>query len=211
MQTLWGPAGDEFLSELALGDPYRGKVESLRELIDHYATEIGRLDPMIHDRLRNDPGYRTIQQLCGVGRVFAAVFVAEIGDVSRFERPEQLTCWVGLTPRHRQSDDKVQRGSISKQGSTLMRWAAVEAVARYRGGAPIKDAYHRIAQRRGNKIARVAAARRLVTLVFYGLRDYEIRCLTPTTEKAARGSGTAQLRARMIGMTPPAVRVAPCD
>jgi transposase len=160
-----------------LADPYQWKVESLRELIDHYDSEIGRLDPMIHDRLGDDPGYQAIQQLSGVGRVFAAVFVAEIGDVSRFRRPEQLTCWVGLTPRHRQSDDKVQRGSISKQGSVLVRWAAVEAVARYRGGAPIKDAYQRIAQRRGNKIARVAAARRLVTLVFYGLRDHEIRCL----------------------------------
>ena len=37
---------------------------------------------------------------------------------------------------------------------------------------------HRIAERRGNSIARVAAARKLLTLVYYGLRDGEIRCLT---------------------------------
>jgi hypothetical protein len=59
----------------------------------------------------------------------------------------------------------------------LVRWAAVEAVARYQGGAPILDTYQRIAERKGNKIARVAAARKLLTLVFYGLRDGEIRCL----------------------------------
>jgi transposase len=112
------------------------------------------------------------------------VFVAEIGDVTRFDRPEQLTCWAGLTPRHRQSDNKVARGSISKQGSVLVRWAAVEAVARYRGGAPIREAYLRIAARKGNKIARVAAARKLLTLIFYGLRDGEIRCLQ-TEETAA--------------------------
>ncbi len=58
-----------------------------------------------------------------------------------------------------------------------MRWAAIEAVARYHGGAPIKPAYARIAARRGNKIARVAAARKLLTLVYYGLRDGEVRCL----------------------------------
>ena len=69
------------------------------------------------------------------------------------------------------------RGPITKQGSGLVRWAAVEAVARYRGGAPIKDTYRRIAQRKGNKVARVAAARKLLTLVFYGIRDGEIRCL----------------------------------
>jgi hypothetical protein len=37
--------------------------------------------------------------------------------------------------------------------------------------------YLRIAERRGTNIARVAAARKLVTLVFYGMRDGEIRCL----------------------------------
>ena len=103
--------------------------------------------------------------------MFAGVFVAEIGDIGRFPHPKRLCSWVGLTPRHRESDDKVFRGSITKQGSALIRWAAVEAVARWRGGAPIRDSYLRIAERRGTNIARVAAARKLVTLVFYGMRD----------------------------------------
>ena len=54
-------------------------------------------------------------------------------------------------------------------------------MARYHGGDPIGPAYQRIAERRGGKvgdnIARVAAGRRLLTLVCYGLRDGEIRCL----------------------------------
>ena len=72
-------------------------------------------------------------------------------------------------------------GATDKQGSTIVRWAAVEAVARYHGGDPIAPTYRRIAERRGgkvgNRIARVAAARKLLTLVYYGLRDGEIRCL----------------------------------
>ena len=67
--------------------------------------------------------------------------------------------------------------SCTKQGSALLRWAAVEAVAGYRGGAPIRDTYQRIAKRKGNKVARVAAARKLLTLVYCGMRDGEIRCL----------------------------------
>ena len=61
-----------------------------------------------------------------------------------------------------------------------MRWAAVEAVARYHGGDPIRPAYRRIAARRGTKVARVAAARHLLTLVYWGLRDGHIRCLDET-------------------------------
>ncbi len=177
LTTLWGPGGARFLDETPLGEAYEYRVESLRDLIGRYDREITELDQRIHVRLRDDVGYRTIQQLSGVGRVFAGVFVAEIGDITRFPNPKRLCSWVGLTPRHRESDDKVFRGSITKQGSALVRWAAVEAVVRWRGGAPIQDSYRRIAERRGTNIARVAAARKLLTLVYYGIRDGEIRCL----------------------------------
>lgn len=177
LTTLWGAGGARFLDETPLGEAYEYRIESLRDLIVSYDREITELDRRVHLRVGDDPGYRAIQQLSGVGRVFAGVFVAEIGDISRFPHPKRLCSWVGLTPRHRESDDKVMRGSITKQGSALVRWAAVEAVARWRGGAPIRDSYRRIAERRGTNIARVAAARKLLTLVFYGMRDGEIRCL----------------------------------
>jgi hypothetical protein len=41
-----------------------------------------------------------------------------------------------------------------------------------------------VAERRGVNRAKVAAARKLLTLVFYGLRDDEIRCLA-NREQAA--------------------------
>jgi transposase len=87
-----------------------------------------------------------------------------------------------MTPRHRESDTKVHRGSITKQGSRLLRWALVEAVSKNHGDGKIKADYRRIAERRGRNIARVAAARRLLTLVYYGLRDGEIRCLAQPQE-----------------------------
>ncbi len=105
------------------------------------------------------------------------MFVAEIGDVARFDRPEKLSSWAGLTPRHRESDSTVQRGHITKQGSRLVRWAAVEAVQRQRGGTRLQANYRRIAERRGRKVGVVAAARKLLTMVYFGLRDGEIRCL----------------------------------
>lgn len=58
-----------------------------------------------------------------------------------------------------------------------MRWAAVKAVARQRGATKVMTDFRRIAERRGRHIARVAAARKLLALVYYGLRDGEIRCL----------------------------------
>ena len=95
----------------------------------------------------------------------------------RFPGPEQLCSWAGLTPKHRESDDKVWRGPITHQGSPLVRWAAIEAISKYRGGDKLRADYHRIVARAGKFKARVAVARKLLTLVYYGLRDREIRCL----------------------------------
>jgi transposase len=142
-----------------------------------FDKEVVLFEREIHKALKDHKGYRAVQAIDGVGKTMAPIFVAEIGDVSRFPSPDRLACWVGLTPRHDESDTKVYRYGITKQGSKLVRWAAIEAVARYHGGAPIKPSYSRIAARRGNKIARVAAARKLLTLVYYGLRDGEVRCL----------------------------------
>ena len=132
--------------------------------------------------LRSPPSFAasaiTIQQLPGVGPVLGAVFVAEIGDVHRFADPSRLCSWAGLTPQHRESDTVVRRGHITKQGSKFVRWAAVEAIQRQPAGTKISVDRKRIEARRGKNIAKVAAARKLLTLVYYGLRDGHIRALT---------------------------------
>ena len=177
MSDLFGLAGTKLLNQVGLDAAYLIRVESLRDLIQLQGREIGMLDRLIHTRLAGHPGYEAIQAIPGVGKTLAAIFVAEIGDVSRFERPEQLASWAGMTPKHHESDTTVRRGRITKQGSRLVRWAAVEAAKAPRSSSWLKSDYRRIAAHRGVKIAAVAVGRKIITLVFYGLRDGEIRCL----------------------------------
>jgi transposase len=165
---------------LALPQPYAGKVTSLRQLIGELNTEITMLSEVIADLLAGHAGYRVIQRLPGIGPVLAAVIIAEIGDVTRFRTAAQLASWAGLTPKHRESDTSVTRGHVTKQGSRLLRWALIEAIQRARAGSWPGDVRDAIIARRGKQarnIAKVAAARRLLTLVYYGLRDGQIRCL----------------------------------
>jgi transposase len=180
VSDLFGLSGRVLLGETSLGDAYRLRVDSLLGLIDTFGVEIDRFTALVADILADHPGYRAVQTIPGVGPVLAAIFVAEIGDVHRFGGPAQLSSWAGLTPRHRESDTHVARGHITKQGSRLVRWAAVEAVGRQRGATPVAVHYHRVADRRGRPIGRVAGARKLLTLVYYGLRDGHIRCLAET-------------------------------
>jgi hypothetical protein len=93
-------------------------------------------------------------------------------------------------PHRRQSDQQLahaprvnfHRGSPELDGFDTIKFA--EPLLRARDGhtpliseAPSKSDYHRIAARRGKKIAAVAVGRKILTLVFYGLRDGEVRCL----------------------------------
>ena len=97
----------------------------------------------------------------------------------RFPTAAQLVSWAGLPPRHRESDTTVHRGSITKQGSKLVRWAAVEAVQKTPADAGwLVARRHQLAARRGANIATVATARKLLTLVYYALRDGHIRALS---------------------------------
>jgi transposase len=184
MSDLFGVAGVRLLDELHLGRAYALRIASLRRLLVAYDQEITMLGQEISTGLAGDIGYLALQTIPGVGPVLAAVFVAEVGDIHRFASAPQLCSWAGLTPRHRESDTTVRRGPITKQGPRLVRWAAVEAVQRLPRGSKQAADFHRVADRRGTGIGRVAAARKLLTLVYYGLRDGQVRCLAPAPRQA---------------------------
>jgi transposase len=81
---MWGIGGAAQLDALELPAAYTNRIEILRDLVTTYDREITFLDRDLHLQLRGDAGYEAVQAIYGVGRVFAAVFVAEIGDVHRF-------------------------------------------------------------------------------------------------------------------------------
>src|SRR5436190_13833537 len=128
MSDLFTDAGTALLERFDAPAPFLARVGSLRRLIDDLDVEIDLFARLVRGRLVADPGYRAVQQIPGIGPVLAAVFVAEIGDVHRFPGPPQLASWAGLTPKHHESDTHVHRGRITKQGSRLVRWAAIESV-----------------------------------------------------------------------------------
>ena len=180
MTDLFGVGGTKLIETCELGDAYRIRVESLRELIEGFDRQTVLVEHDLRRQLAEHAGYQAIQAIPGVGPTFAAILVAEIGDVTRFRSPAQLASWAGLTPRHRESDTTVKRGPITKQGSRLVRWAAIEAAQRQAAGTKLREDFTRITEHHGDtpgarKVARVAVARKIVTLVFYGLRDGHIR------------------------------------
>ena len=73
-----------------------------------------------------------LQALRGMDVVGAIVFLAELGDLSRFENPRQLMAYLGLTPSESSTGESVKRGGITKAGNTRARRLLIEAAWSYR-------------------------------------------------------------------------------
>jgi transposase len=91
--------------------------------------------------------------------------------VSRFPFKERMASYSGLVPSTKSSGRVTRHGRITREGSRWLRWALVEAaLVHLRFDTPITRAYHRIAERRGRRVARVAAARKLFEVCYSVLR-----------------------------------------
>jgi transposase len=188
---IFGVWGSTWLDGLELPQPYAGKMASLRKICALLGDEVALLEAVIAGLLSDDEGYQAIRALPGVGPVLGpvlgAVLVAEIGDITRFRRPAELCLWAGLTPRHRESDTKVTRGHITKQGSRNLRWALIEAIQHVPAGHPLRQRKEDIITGRGaqaRNIAKVAMARQLLTWIFYAMRDGQVRSLATAAQQA---------------------------
>jgi transposase len=189
---LFGKGGRAFLEHLELRDAPRRRLDSLMSLICDFDREIDATTQEIEEQAKADDRVDVLTQIRGVGRYTAMLIIAEIGDINRFPTARHVCSWAGLTPSVRSSDGKSRLGHITRQGSPALRWALVEAAQKITtGSGPLREKFERIAKRRGRKIAKVAIAREILTLAYYGLRDGEIRCLA----RRSRASAKAKLAA----------------
>jgi transposase len=116
----------------------------------------------------DDPRTRKLMTVAGISSVIATAVVASIGDTGRFASPEKLASYFGLTPRVRQSGDRIAvHGRISKQGNAAARTMLVEAAwSAAAVPGPLRAFFLRIKARKGQNVAAVATARKIATLIW---------------------------------------------
>jgi len=73
-----------------------------------------------------------LQALCGVALIGAVTFMAEIGDVRRFDHPRKLMTYLGLVPSEYSTRLTTRRGGITKAGNSRVRRILVEGAWTYR-------------------------------------------------------------------------------
>ncbi|HVH71132.1 MAG TPA: IS110 family transposase [Candidatus Dormibacteraeota bacterium] len=173
---LFEAEGQEYLKKLALGPADRFVVEQLLSSWHHHEEQLQAMDKALKTFAKKAPAKekearQVLQSIPGVGSVTVDVVVSELGEVRRFRSAKRVTAYAGLAPGQRESGGKRKELSISKEGSTLLRWALVEAAWRLvRLSRYWQGNFERLRHRAGKKKAIVAIARRLLGVMVALLR-----------------------------------------
>jgi transposase len=85
------------------------------------------------------PVVTAYQAMRGVSFIAAVTFVAEIGDVRRFDNPRQLMAFLGLVPAERSTGERVRRAGLTLAGNRRARRVLVEGAWTYRYPARVSE------------------------------------------------------------------------
>jgi len=187
-RDLMGERGQLWLEEVEL-EGHAGKmVASLREILTVVQAKADDFERMVEQTSRKYPVARRLRTIPGIGPYLGLALAVEIGDINRFPGPAQLRGYSGLVPAVYQSGDKDARGPLTKAGNRWLRYAAVLAAQRIgqmkEPDPRLKRVFLSVAFRHGRNPGKIAAARRLLDLIYYMLKkeqDYR----APRVRKAA--------------------------
>ncbi len=91
------------------------QLNAVSSSVEHIRTEMNRIASQL-------PEYPIVMAMCGVGTSLGPQLMAEIGDVTRFNRREKLTAFAGVDPGANQSGTyEAQSVPTSKKGSPYLR------------------------------------------------------------------------------------------
>jgi transposase len=142
-KKMWGPSHTRWLCRQAFEHAaHHAVLEEYRRTIAEAQIRVDRLTQLVADAAAHwslAPVVSAYQAMRGVSLVGAATFVAEIGDVRRFDSPRQLMAFLGLVPSESSTGERVQRGGITKAGNTRARRVLVEGAWTYRFPARLSE------------------------------------------------------------------------
>lgn len=173
----------------AIRDSYRlGKVleGSVDVVLATYAMmiktlkqQVKELDKAIEQLLEVIPESQCLLSIPGIGPVYCAGILAEIGQIERFEDQAKLAKYAGLYWKRSQSGNREsERTSLTRTGNHYLRYYLVEAANSVKNREPVyKEYYYKKydeVPKHKHKRALVLTARKLVRLVDVLLRNYQL-------------------------------------
>jgi len=139
----WSRAHLRWLAQQKFDHPAQQIVfQDAVDAIDDAAARLRRLDEQVAAIVPSwsmAPVVEAYQAMRGVSFVVAVTFVAEIGDLRRFDNPRQLMAFLGLVPSERSTGERVRRGGLTLAGNKRARRVLIEGAWSYRYPARVSQ------------------------------------------------------------------------
>ena len=145
-------------------------INSIRAL----ESQVKQLDKAIAEQIKLIPN--TLTSIKGIGPVYSAGIIAEIGDINRFPNQAKLAKYAGLVwTQHQSGNFEAQRTRLIKTGNRFLKYYLCEAaMSLARCDAEYKRFYdlkYKEVNQFNHKRALALTARKFVRLIFRLLKD----------------------------------------
>lgn len=165
-------AGLEQLQALSLSPVLGQQRDEWLALIKLMNKQIATVEESLQQQAQADAAVALLRTHPGIGLLTALALRYTLEPISRFISTRAVTAYVGFDCVEEQSSERRRMGSISKQGSRLLRFLLNEAgQTAARKDPQLRQFYQRLRQRRDKPKAKVAVARKLLVRSFIMLRD----------------------------------------
>lgn len=172
-QLLRKAARDSYRLDKCMYEPLNVSLASSFNCIQTYQKEIRLIDQAIEKCINglNPNAFTILKSIPGIGPVWAAGMLAEIGDIMAFHTSDALAKYAGLTWLKNDSGDFVSEDNrISKTGNIYLRYYLGEATNSVRRHIPEYTQYYtrKYAEvtKHQHKRALALTSRKFVRLVF---------------------------------------------
>jgi transposase len=195
--TLQRAARDSYRLDKVLQEPLRLVLGTTLATIRTLQTQLKTLDKTIAAELAAIP--QTLASVPGLGPVWTAGLIAELGDITRFDDEAAIAQFAGLTWEATESGSfQAEDTALTKRGNSYLRYYLIEAANSVRLHCPEYAQYYAAkyaeTPKHAHQRALVLTARKLVRLIDVLLREGK-RYLAPT-ERPTRPATTFPHHAR---------------
>lgn len=171
-KALFSKSGMERIRKIVLPGKDKNILDALLRTLEHIGGEIKRSDGLIKELYTNIQEAQWIITVPGLGMFFSVLVATEISDIERFSSDSKLHSYAGLIPSTHISGQRSYHGKLVHQGNKWLRWAVVEAVwPAVRADCGISMMYQRMSKKKGANAAKIAIARRLLTIIYRMLKE----------------------------------------
>lgn len=158
------------LASHTIGVPSEAEVYKLKLSI-HYVEaltkDITNLESKIKSFIKQYPTY--FESIKGLGAMSTAIILAEFGDISLFDNPNQMTAYAGLDSSISQSGTSESVGKLVKRGSSYLRTTLINACLTLMIYNPTLYNYYlkKKAEGKHHRVVMTHLAKKLIRIIFH--------------------------------------------